>query len=135
MGRQEDGDGEPPVTAASGADAPVRDILMSRGDLPPRGGTSARTRPPRLATLAVVALGYQQSAHVPPQVTTALHIGISLLAGVLLSQLTVHAGRAVAVGVHTAIDWLREGEWELRLSRTEGRGTRRADLERTAERR
>jgi hypothetical protein len=121
MGKQEDGDGEPPVTAAS--DASAAGQSMSPADVPSRG-ISARTRPPWLATLAVVALGYQQSAHVPTQVTMALHIAISLLAGALLTQLTVHAGRAVAVGVGAAIDWLREGEWELRVSRTKGRRTR-----------
>jgi hypothetical protein len=83
--------------------------------------TPARARLSHLATAVVVALAYQQSAYVPTPVKTGLHTAVPVLAGLLLTQLTVRTARAVVAGVRAALDRLQDGELVLRLPRAGGR--------------
>jgi hypothetical protein len=90
---------------------------MARVGAPRRGRTPVGARVPWLVTAVVVALAYQQPAYVPAQVKSGLHTAVSVLAGLLLTQLTV---RAAVAGVRAALDRLQDGELVLRLPRTAG---------------
>jgi hypothetical protein len=94
---------------------------MARVGAPRRGRTPVGARVPWLVTAVVVALAYQQSAYVAAQVKSSVHTAVSVLAGLLLTQLTVRAARAAVAGVRAALDRLQDGELVLRLPRTGGR--------------
>jgi hypothetical protein len=76
---------------------------------------------PWLVSAVVVALAYQQSAYVPIQIKAGLNTAVPVLAGLLLTQLSIRAIRAAVASVHAALDRLQDGELVLRLPRADVR--------------
>jgi uncharacterized membrane protein len=90
---------------------------VARGGPGRRSRTPAGARVPWLMTTVVVALAYQQSAYVPAHIKTSLHTAVPVLAGLLLTQLSIRAVRVATIAVRAALDRLQDGELVLRLPR------------------